>query len=86
VTRVRRISAIRSTYRGSEVGGDLGELVERLSDDFELALDGGAEHRVRPMVREGLAVGEASGEFGRVRGVPEVLAWVRRHTGAAWCA
>jgi hypothetical protein len=72
--------------RGGKVRGDLGELVEGLSDDLELALDGGAEHRVRSVVGEGLAAGEISGEFGRVRGVPEVLARVRRHIGAAWCA
>ncbi len=46
---------------GGEVRCGLGELVESLSDDLELAFGGSAKRRVRLIVGEGLAVGEAAG-------------------------
>ena len=64
---------------GSEVRVDPRQLVQRLADDLELALDGRMEERAGHVFAEVLVLDEAENERGSASGVPQIGTWITPH-------
>src|SRR6266566_882973 len=65
---------------GTDLRGDLVELIECLADNLQLPLDGRVQQRVRRVVRRGLVADERCDVVGGLTHIPEEGAWVTRHT------